>query len=421
MIIKRRLCCFVAALAALAPLGLTVPAASATDQTAADRSTAASARPSGSVRFATYNTSLNRASAGELVKDLSTPDDSQAQNIAEVLQRVRPGVVLLNEFDYVPHYRAVSLFQGNYLARSQHGAAPIYYPYAFTAPVNTGVPSGHDLDHDGTVGGAEDAFGFGTFPGQYGMVVLSKYPIERNSVRTFQKFLWKDLPGALYPDDPATPATDDWYSPAVLADLRLSSKSHWDVPVRIGNRTVHALVSHPTPPTFDGAEDRNGTRNYDEIKFWADYIQRRPNRWIYDDRGRRGGIRPGSTFVIMGDENSDPVDGDSVPGAIEQLLDSPYTQDTKPTSKGGPQQAALQGGANATQRGNPIYDTADFADVPGPGNIRSDYVLPSRNVFVRDAHVFWPTTASPLYRLTGVYPFPTSDHRLVWADLSDPH
>ena len=35
---------------------------------------------------------------------------------------------------------------------------------------------------------------------------------------------------------------------------------------------VHFLVSHPTPPTFDGAEDRNGTRNHDEIRFWADYI-----------------------------------------------------------------------------------------------------------------------------------------------------
>ena len=33
--------------------------------------------------------------------------------------------------------------------------------------------------------------------------------------------------------------------------FRLSSKSHWDVPLSIGGRTVHFLVSHPTPPVFD--------------------------------------------------------------------------------------------------------------------------------------------------------------------------
>ena len=59
------------------------------------------------VRFATYNASLNRAAAGQLVSDLSTPANTQARNIAEVLQRVRPDVVLLNEFDYVEDYRAV--------------------------------------------------------------------------------------------------------------------------------------------------------------------------------------------------------------------------------------------------------------------------------------------------------------------------
>ena len=158
------------------------------------------------VRFATYNASLNRAAAGQLVSDLSTPTNTQARNIAEVLQRVRPDVVLLNEFDYVEDYRAVDLFRTNYLERSQQGARPIRYPYAFTAPSNTGIPTGFDLDRNGTVGGGNDAFGFGEFPGQYGMVVLSRYPIETDRVRTFQMFRWADMPGALLPDDPTTAA-----------------------------------------------------------------------------------------------------------------------------------------------------------------------------------------------------------------------
>lgn len=42
------------------------------------------------VRVATFNASLNRAVEGELVADLSTPDDPQAREVAEVVQRVRP-------------------------------------------------------------------------------------------------------------------------------------------------------------------------------------------------------------------------------------------------------------------------------------------------------------------------------------------
>jgi phenylpropionate dioxygenase-like ring-hydroxylating dioxygenase large terminal subunit len=82
-----------------------------------------------------------------------------------------------------------------------------------------------------------------------------------------QYFRWKDMPDALLPDDPATPAPADWYSSDELNVFRLSSKSHWDLPIRIGKETVHFLVSHPTPPVFDGPEDRNGTRNHDEIRF----------------------------------------------------------------------------------------------------------------------------------------------------------
>ncbi len=376
------------------------------------------------MRFATFNASLNRAAAGELVQDLSTRDDAQAATVAEIVQRERPDVLLLNEFDYVPDHAAADLFRTNYLEVSQHGARPIDYPYVYVAPSNTGVPSGHDLNNDGTVGGGDDAFGFGLFEGQYGMAVFSRYPIVTDRVRTFQHFRWADMPGALLPDDPATPAPADWYSADELEDVRLSSKSHWDVPVRIGanhrgqgGRTVHFLVSHPTPPTFDGAEDRNGTRNHDEIRFWADYVSGgRDARYVYDDEGRRGGLQRGASFVIAGDQNSDPVDGDSVPGAIQQLLEHPRITDPRPASSGAKEASALQGGANLVHEGNPRYDTADFADTQ-PGNLRADYVLPSTDLEVVGAGVFWPVQANPLSRLTGTFPFPSSDHRSVWVDV----
>jgi hypothetical protein len=254
---------------------------------------------------------------------------------------------------------------------SQNGARPIDYGYFLVAPSNTGSPSVFDLDNNGSVGGPNDAFGFGFFPGQFGMAVYSRYPIDYDSIRTFQFFLWKDMPGAMLPDDPNTPAPADWYSPAELDVFRLSSKSHWDIPIDIDHKVVHFLVSHPTPPVFDGPEDRNETRNFDEIRFWADYILPSRSGYIYDDQGTYGGMERGAMFVIAGDQNSDPLDGDSIPGSIQQLLDHPLVN-TKvtPSSEGGPEQTALQGGANLAQQSDPAFETADFAD-DAPGNLQS--------------------------------------------------
>jgi hypothetical protein len=370
------------------------------------------------VRFATFNASLNRNFAGQLVSDLSTPANAQAKAVAEIIQRARPDVLLINEFDFDP--AAVGLFQENYLSVSQRGAAPIDYPYTFIAPSNTGVPSGFDLNNNGAIGGPDDALGFGFFPGQFGLVVYSKYPIVADAVRTFQSFLWKDMPGAKLPDDPARPAPADWYSPAELAIFRLSSKSHWDVPIAIEGESVHFLVSHPTPPVFDGSEDRNGTRNFDEIRFWADYITPAKSGYIYDDDGLHGGLKPGALFVIAGDQNSDPLDGDSIPGAIQQLIEHPLVN-TKftPSSPGAVEQSILQGGANATHRSDPRFDTADFADT-APGNLRADYVLPRKQMQIVDGAVFWPLMSDPFFFPVGVFPFPSSDHRLVWIDVAIP-
>ncbi|HET7684830.1 MAG TPA: endonuclease/exonuclease/phosphatase family protein [Candidatus Limnocylindria bacterium] len=389
------------------------------------------------VRFATFNASLNRSAAGQALNDLSQPYDAgeadatlrgrraQAANVAEIIQRTRPDVLLINEFDFEPNHALAIAFQENYLSVSQNGAEPIEYPHVFIAPSNTGMPSGKDLNNNGTVGGPDDALGFGFFPGQFGMAVFSRYPIERSAVRTFQTFLWEDMPGALLPDDPATAAPNDWYAPDELDIFRLSSKSHWDVPLRVRGTTIHFLVSHPTPPVFDGAEDRNGTRNHDEIRFWADYVTPGAGAYIYDDRGIRGGLAAGARFVIAGDQNSDPLDGDSIPGSIQQLLDNPRINATMtPSSAGGPYWAVVQDGLNDTHRGDPAFDTADFCDtaVPppcsGPGNLRVDYVLPSADLPIAASGVFWPTASDPLVRLTGAgFPVPSSDHRLVWVDV----
>ncbi|MFZ0013820.1 MAG: endonuclease/exonuclease/phosphatase family protein [Acidimicrobiia bacterium] len=383
------------------------------------------------VRFATFNASLNRANDGQLIDDLSTPANTQARNVAEVIQRTRPDVLLINEFDYDDGNVAVDLFQANYLSVGQNGAEVIEYPYRMGFPSNTGALSGFDLNHDGitadagaigTADYANDSWGFGSFPGQFGFAVFSTYPIDVDDIRTFQTFLWQDMPGALLPVDPQT--GESWYSEEILSEFRLSSKNHVDVPIEVGHKTVHFLVSHPTPPVFDGPEDRNGTRNHDEIRFWADYVgPGNQGDYIYDDAGNTGGLQPGSMFVIAGDQNSDPFDGDSIPGSAQLLIEHPLVNaKVTPTSQGGVDRAAAQPG-NETHIGDPAEDTADFSEPPfGPGNLRADYVLPSKSLQIRDSGVFWPADDDPLMRLTGTGifgdPVPTSDHRLVWVDVS---
>ncbi|MFZ2754134.1 MAG: endonuclease/exonuclease/phosphatase family protein, partial [Lysobacteraceae bacterium] len=277
------------------------------------------------LRVATYNTSLYDDTDGGLIRRLEAGDPA-ARRIAAVLQRVRPDVVLLNEFDYDAAGRAADLFQRDYLEVAQGAdAQALRYPYRYLAPVNTGVPSGLDLDANGIVGGegrdrGNDAWGYGLHPGQYGMLVLSRYPIDSAQARTFHLLKWSAMPGATSPIDPR--ARRYHYPEAIWRQLRLSSKSHWDVPVHTPHGLLHLLASHPTPPVFDGPEDRNGARNADELRLWHEYLDNDPAdaAWLCDDSGRCGGLAAGERFVIAGDLNNDPVDGDGRHEAIVALI-----------------------------------------------------------------------------------------------------
>ena len=336
------------------------------------------------MRFATFNASLNRSAEGELAVALASGADPQIAKIAEIIRAVDPDVILVNEFDY-------GAGNDRSFVASHLGGA---YPFSFIAPSNTGVATGLDLDGDGGVGKAagsferaRDSHGFGTFEGQYGMVVLSKHEIDVEGIRTFRNFRWKDMPGARLP---VRPDGSSFYSEDALAILRLSSKSHWDVPIRIGGEVVHLLASHPTPPVFDGPEDRNGLRNADEIRFWKDYIEGAD--YIRDDEGREGGLARGAHFVIAGDLNADPVDGESVPGAARQLTRHPLVNaSVTPQSEGAAAAAVTQGEANARHRGEPRFDTADFRDrAPGQpqGRLRAAFGGPRdrgrRSVLARE-------------------------------------
>jgi endonuclease/exonuclease/phosphatase family metal-dependent hydrolase len=357
------------------------------------------------LRFASYNVALFRSEAGGLAKDLNSGRDTQIQNVAAVIQHINPDVIALMEFDYDPSGALLDAFQKNYLGIGQQGEQAVFYKYKLSIPSNTGLLSGFDYNNDGKVALPDDGFGFGRYEGQYAFAILSKYPIDEKNIRSFQKMKWSAMPNAMQPvnaDETTYYDTDEWES------FRVSSKNHIDIPVVTpGDKVVHIVLAHPTPPVFDGYEDRNGLRNYEEIRLLKDYVSNAD--YLVDDKGQKGGLAVGASFVIMGDLNADPVDGDSYLGAINQLLDYSGINSTVTTGALIPKS---NGGKiynkSKNDKGDPAFDTSFFGK-------RIDYVLPSADFKVLDSGVFWPAEGEVLYEQ--VKDKKASDHLLVWVEV----
>lgn len=396
----------------LVALALLMPPAVATAQQAAEPT----AKPM-AIRVATYN--LEDVRPGD-VRDGNQP---RLRRLAETIQRIRPNVILLNEIAFAADDdfgrdatgpQTAQRFNELYLAVAQReGLEPIRYRVYASRP-NTGMPSGFDLNKDGEVKSSfplpedsdpstgrpaeqtdagraygEDCWGFGTFPGEYGMALLvdERLEIVEDGIRTFRLFPWRAMPDAELPRDEDGAL---WYADDALELFRLSSKSHWDVPVRLPNgATVHFLASHPTPPAFDGKEMRNQKRNHDEIRFWADYIAGAD--YLVDDDGRQGGLRPNTPFVILGDLNADPDEGGSYRDPMDRFL-------------------LANARINST-----LVPVSDFAiagleeDDTARFGLRVDYVLPSAGLRALRGGV-WRTDEAE----------PASDHFPVWMDLAVP-
>ena len=365
------------------------------------------------VRFALFN--IWEMSTEKLtdVDSSGVGQNDQLKAAAEIIQIIHPDVLVLNEIDH----DIDALLAGNGLplnalrfnnAYLNQGENPLSYPFVYVAPCNTGFLTGKDLDNNGKVateadrgsrdhGG--DCYGYGVYPGQYSMAILSRYPLQNKNAHTFQKFLWKDLPDNLIPTE--------WYSADEIDIFRLSSKSHWDIPVKIGNKIVHLLASHPTPPVFDGVEDRNGRRNYDEIRMWVHYINN--DSVMVDDSGIRGGLAENESFIVVGDLNAAPQ-GDKLESgqrAIDQLLKHARINDCGDllVSKG-----ALDG----HKPGPPKYIERRTAGWDGRG-LRIDHLLPSKDLKPVSGGVYWPDATVDADGAAMAKK--ASDHRLIWLEF----
>lgn len=352
------------------------------------------------LRVAVFNVALSREAPGALVQEFRLGGSAQIDAVAEIIQRVRPDILLVNELDRDAYGEAVRLFAET-LREGRGGAEGVDYPHAFAGPSNTGVLLPLDRNGDGEIRRPRETQGFGFHEGQFGMALLSRFPL--GAVRDFRLTRWAEMPDALMPVDFLGPVADV---------QRLSSKAHWDVTVDTPLGLLHILASHPTPPVFDGPEDLNGRRNHDEIRFWTDYLSGAD--WMMDEAGETGPLGDG-LFVLLGDLNADPFDGDARREALRALLAHPRITDPAQRSAGGAE------AGDADHRGDPARDTAAFGRDPGPGAIRVDYALPSSDLRVLGSGVFWPAAADPLRRLVGDgETVASSDHRLVWVDVALP-
>ncbi|MGY3943969.1 endonuclease/exonuclease/phosphatase family protein [Aeromonas tecta] len=424
--------------------------------------------PTPMVRFATFNLSFDRTAAGmlsaELVLDRAAQDAlltryqagdgslsqaeitrakdvQQIRNIAEIIQRTRPDVFLLNEFDNDGKGESsadLQAFNSNYLAHPQHADVQVIsYPVMQNFATNTGLMSGQDLNLDGKVNsGPDDAWGFGNYHGQYAFAVMSKYPIDTKGIRTFQHFKWKDMPGETNPviddcNNPKAPIPagrqcgQPWYDAAAWAQFPLSSKNHADVPVLVktakGEEVIHFLISHPTPPIFGNAARHNVKHNRAEVAFWQDYVE--AASYMVDDAGKAGGLPAGARFVIAGDLNADPQLGDGDLSAIQDLHNHVLVNQAVtngaliPVSQGGPECLASQPDQCKRNNNRPTPER-----ITSSSGLQLDHLIPSANLNAVASGVFWPASFEPGYHLVydaklGIAKGVSSDHRLVWVDF----
>ena len=295
-----------------------------------------------------------------------------------VLQALDADVLVLTGIDYD--------FGGEALAALNLRLGQGAYPFVMALRPNSGVATGLDLDGNGQLGEPRDAQGYGRFAGQAAMAVLSRVPILTAQARDFSGFLWRDLPGADLPPD---------MSPDARAIQRLSTSGHWEVPLDLGNgATLRLLVWYATPPVFDGPEDRNGRRNHDEAAFWLRLMD-----------GDLPFPPPDDPFILLGQSNLDPLDGQGRRAAMQALLSHKALQNPEPRG--------TSGRSDPGQTGDPALDTALY---DGIGGLRVEVILPSASLNVSAAGILSPPDGDQMAATLTT----ASRHWPIWVEITQP-
>lgn len=341
---------------------------------------------------------------------LMTQTDVQANAAAEIIARFSPDILSINELQFdiqgIPSasspgapsntswggFNVPGAENPKRLGDRVHAAGGPSYENLFQSVGNSGFYwQGSTLGLDWYI-----LRGWGEFPGRFNTAILSRFPILVDQVRVIADFAWEDLPD----NKIALMKTETGID--VPPGFPLFEKALNIVPVQLGDVVLHLVLLHPVAPAFDPI---NTYRNYDELHALRLFLD-----------GQLPGVEPlpaDAKFVIIGDLNADPEEGDSIGGAIQQILSHPDVTNVFPAGSG---TKGKGGKYNSYLSGCGRDDGSTVTDPGAKYQMQLDYVLPSKNLGEPlDSLLFWPnhTTDPEDFELR----CQASDHSFLYVDL----
>ncbi|MBW2522711.1 MAG: endonuclease/exonuclease/phosphatase family protein [Deltaproteobacteria bacterium] len=346
--------------------------------------------PSGSVRIAQFNVQ------GLSTDKLLDPANGQVRAVTEIVARFDPDILCIEELEYdlegVPVAEQVP-------GRFDGGAQNAARIAAALNAATSGAPYEHTLitlSNSGFLWAGPDngVLEFGSRGAgeladmNYGIV--SRYPILKDQVRVVTDVAWSDLP------DNVTAQMQSEIGAVVPEGYPLFSKALVIAPIDVDGEVLVIVLLHPVPPIIYPTWPY---RNHDELG---------------GARALLDGVLPGvdplpedARFVLVGDLNADPDDGDSLPGAIRQLLDHPRLVPYQPEGAGT--------GGNNPQRNTNVSDCPSTTPIDPTASfqLQLDYLMPSATIGEPlDGGVFFPAESADFdLACRG------SDHMMLWAEL----
>lgn len=255
------------------------------------------------LRVATFDAGLSSREPGLLAADLAGGQNARAQQVAEVIKRADADVLLLTGFD--ADEQALATFNNEYLKNASSDGPAVDYRYRYVGPSNLGVASGADLDQDKIVGGPGDAWGYGEFPGQGSMVLLSRHPIDIGDIQVLTDQRWAEVPGNRLAEAGLTQTAS--------AAIPVMESGLWDVPLTIAGQKLRVIAVQARP----GSEQLGyaAARHHDELTVIGDWVDAAD--YLRDDQG----AAPSNTapYVVMGELGRDERHNAAVDSLLEKI------------------------------------------------------------------------------------------------------
>jgi hypothetical protein len=321
---------------------------------------------------------------------LIDPADEQASAAAEVIARFKPDIISINELQFdiqglptasmpgAPSGTTYGNFNGNGDDNTKRLADRIAaidpeatYSNTLLTIGNSGFYwEGDDLGLDWYI-----LRGWGEWRGRHNTGILSRYPILYDQVRVITDVAWDSLPENNIALMKSETGID------VPPGFPVFEKSLNVVPVQVGEQVIYVVLLHPVAPAFDPI---NVYRNSDELRALAMFLD-----------GTLPGVEPlpeGAKFFVVGDLNADPDEGDSLPGAIQRIIEHPLLAVSYPAGAGTKGQ---NGEYNSYLSGCGHDDGTMVGDPADRWQMQLDYVLPSATIgLAKSSILFWPDHVS---------------------------